>query len=38
MHLLEPRARPSKVMRWTAPLIAIFATLVVRSTSSSFSP
>ena len=31
MHLLEPRARPSKVMRWTAPLIAIFATLVVGS-------
>ena len=31
MHLLEPRARPSKVMRWTAPLIAIAATLVVGS-------
>ena len=31
MHLLEPRARPSKVMRWTAPLIAIFATLVAGS-------
>ncbi|MFT3850552.1 MAG: ABC transporter permease [Propionivibrio sp.] len=31
MHLLEPRARPSKVMRWTAPLIAILATLVVGS-------
>ena len=31
MHLLEPRARPSKVMRWTAPLIAIVATLVVGS-------
>ena len=31
MLLLEPRARPSKVMRWTAPLIAIFATLVAGS-------
>ena len=31
MHLLEPRARPSKVMRWTVPLIAIAATLVVGS-------
>ena len=31
MHLLEPRARPSKIMRWTAPLIAIVATLVTGS-------
>ena len=31
MHLLEPRARPSKMMRWTAPLIAIAATLVAGS-------
>lgn len=31
MHLLEPRARPSKIMRWTAPLIAIVATLLTGS-------
>ena len=31
MHLLEPRAQPSQIMRWTAPLIAIAATLVVGS-------
>jgi len=31
MHLLEPRARPSKIMRWTAPLIAIVATLLAGS-------
>ena len=31
MHLLEPRARPSRLMRWTAPLIAIVATLVAGS-------
>ena len=31
MHLLEPRARPSKIMRWTAPFIAIVATLVTGS-------
>ena len=31
MHLLEPRARPSKIMRWTAPLIAIVATLAAGS-------
>ena len=31
MHLLEPRAHPSQLMRWTAPLIAIAATLVTGS-------
>ena len=31
MHLLEPRARPSQLMRWTAPLIAIVATLLAGS-------
>jgi simple sugar transport system permease protein len=31
MHLLEPRARPSQLMRWTAPLIAIGATLLAGS-------
>ena len=31
MHLLEPRAQPSQLMRWTAPLIAIVATLLVGS-------
>ena len=31
MHLLEPRARPSRLMRWTAPLIAIVATLLAGS-------
>jgi simple sugar transport system permease protein len=31
MHLLEPRARPSQLMRWTAPLIAISATLLAGS-------
>ncbi|MEI7611272.1 MAG: ABC transporter permease [Betaproteobacteria bacterium] len=31
MHLLEPRARPSQLMRWTAPLIAIVATLLTGS-------
>ena len=31
MHLLEPRAQPSVLMRWTAPLIAIAATLVAGS-------
>ena len=31
MHLLEPRPQPSQLMRWTAPLIAIIATLLVGS-------
>ena len=31
MHLLEPRPYPSRVMRWTAPLIAIVATLLAGS-------
>ncbi|MDR0578237.1 MAG: ABC transporter permease [Candidatus Accumulibacter sp.] len=31
MHLLEPRPVPSRAMRWTAPLIAVAATLVVGS-------
>ena len=31
MHLLEPRAHPSQLLRWTAPLIAIACTLVVGS-------
>ena len=31
MQLLEPRAQPSQVMRWTAPLIAVACTLVVGS-------
>lgn len=31
MHLLEPRAQPSQLMRWTAPLIAIGATLLTGS-------
>lgn len=31
MHLLEPRAQPSQFMRWTAPLIAILATLLFGS-------
>ncbi len=31
MHLLEPRAQPSQLMRWTAPLIAIVATLLMGS-------
>lgn len=31
MHILEPRAQPSQFMRWTAPLIAILATLIVGS-------
>ncbi len=31
MHLLEPRPRPSRLMRWTAPLIAIVATLLAGS-------
>lgn len=31
MQLLEPRAQPSQLMRWTAPLIAIVATLLVGS-------
>ena len=31
MHLLEPRARPSRLMRGTAPLSAIVATLVAGS-------
>lgn len=31
MHILEPRAQPSQFMRWTAPLIAILATLLVGS-------
>lgn len=31
MHLLEPRAQPSQLMRWTAPLIAIVATLLAGS-------
>lgn len=28
MHLLEPRAEPSRVMRWAAPLLAIIAMLI----------
>jgi simple sugar transport system permease protein len=28
MYLLEPRAQPSQFMRWMAPPIAIFATLL----------
>jgi simple sugar transport system permease protein len=31
MHLLEPRAQPSRVMRWAAPLVAIAATLLAGS-------
>ncbi len=31
MHLLEPRAQPSQLMRWTAPLLAIAATLATGS-------
>ena len=31
MHLLEPRPHPSRVMRWTAPLIAVAATLLIGS-------
>lgn len=31
MHILEPRAQPSQLMRWTAPLIAILATLTAGS-------
>ena len=31
MHLLEPRPHPSRVMRWTAPLIAEAATLLIGS-------
>ena len=31
MHLLEPRPHPSRVMRWTAPLIAVAATLLTGS-------
>ena len=31
MHLLEPRAHPSQLLRWTAPQIAIACTLVVGS-------
>jgi len=31
MHLLEPRAHPSQLMRWTAPLIAIVCTLLTGS-------
>ena len=31
MHLLEPRPYPSRVMRWTAPLIAVAATLLTGS-------
>ena len=31
MHLLEPRPHPSRVMRWTAPLIAVIATLITGS-------
>lgn len=31
MHLLEPRAQPSQLLRWTAPLIAIVATLLAGS-------
>ena len=31
MHLLEPRPYPSRVMRWTAPLIAVAATLLIGS-------
>ena len=31
MHLLEPRPHPSRVMRWTAPLIAVVATLITGS-------
>lgn len=31
MHLLEPRAQPSQLIRWTAPLIAIAATLLAGS-------
>ena len=31
MHLLEPRAQPSQLMRWTAPLIAVACTLLVGS-------
>ncbi len=31
MHLLEPRPAPSRLMRWTAPLIAIVATLLTGS-------
>ena len=31
MQLLEPRAQPSQVMRWMAPLIAVACTLVVGS-------
>ena len=31
MHLLEPRPHPSRLMRWTAPLIAVIATLVTGS-------
>ena len=31
MHLLEPRPHPSRLMRWMAPLIAVFATLFAGS-------
>ena len=31
MHLLEPRPHPSRLMRWTAPLIAVVATLITGS-------
>jgi len=31
MHLLEPRAQPSRVMRWAAPPLAILTMLVVGS-------
>jgi general nucleoside transport system permease protein len=31
MHLLEPRAQPSQLMRWTAPLCAIVAMLLTGS-------
>ena len=31
MHLLEPRAQPSQLMRWTAPLWAILAMLLTGS-------
>lgn len=31
MQLLEPRAQPSQLMRWTAPLLAIAATLLAGS-------
>ncbi len=31
MYLLEPREKPSQLMRWLSPLIALIAMLVVGS-------